>query len=118
MIVFGFAMPGPDMAAAIADGADLSEPSAEAIRVIGDVIFIGAEMSAAVLIAATGIHILRTRVLHRGVAWFSLVVALLLVILPIGWAALLFGVPLWVILVSVLLWRRGAQAIAPVAATA
>jgi len=110
VIVFGFAMPGPDMAAAIANGANLSEPAAEAIRVIADVIFIGAEMAAAVLLAATGILIWRTRALHRGVAWFSLFVALVLVILPIGWAALLFGVPLWVLLVSAMLWRRAKPA--------
>ena len=52
--VFGFALPGPDMAAAIADGADLSGPAAVAIRVVGDVFFLGAEMSAAVLLAASG----------------------------------------------------------------
>jgi hypothetical protein len=107
--VFGFALPGPDMAAAIADGADLSGPAAEAIRVVGDTFFIGAEMSAAVLLAATGVHALRTRSLPRWLAWVSLVVALVLIILPIGWAGLLFAFPLWVLVVSYLLWSASAS---------
>jgi hypothetical protein len=102
--VFGFALPGPDMAAAIADGADLSTQAAVAIRVTGDVFFLGGEMSAAVLLAACGVHALRTASLPRWLAWSSLVVALALIILPIGWAALLFAFPLWVLVVSYLLW--------------
>jgi len=39
-------------------------------------------------------------------AWASLVFALGLLIFPIGWAVLIFGVPLWTVVVSVLLWRR------------
>jgi hypothetical protein len=107
--IFGFALPGPDMAAAIADGADLSGPAAEAIRISGDVFFIGAEMSAAVLLAATGIHALRTGSLPRWFGWVSLVVALALIILPIGWAAMLFAFPLWVLFVSYLLWKKSAD---------
>ena len=102
--VFGFAMPGPDVAAAIADDADLSDAAAVAIRVVSDVFFLGAEMSAAVLLAATGVHALRTSSLPRWLAWVSLVIALALIILPIGWAALLFAFPLWVLVVSYLLW--------------
>jgi hypothetical protein len=102
--VFGFAMPGPDMAAAIADSADLSGQAAVAIRVVSDVFFLGAEMSVAVLLAATGVHALRTGSLPGWLAWVSLVVALTLIILPIGWAALIFAFPLWVLVVSYLLW--------------
>lgn len=107
--VFGFAMPGPDVAAAIADDADLSEAAAVAIRVMSDVFFLGAEMSAAVLLAATGVHALRTGSLPSWLAWVSLVVALALIILPIGWAALLFAFPLWVLVVSFLLWSASAD---------
>jgi len=34
----------------------------------------------------------------------SLVLAIWLLIAPIGWLALLFGVPAWTLLVSLLLW--------------
>jgi hypothetical protein len=109
--IFGFAMPGPDMAAAIADGEDLSGPAAEAIRIIGDVFFVGAEMSAAVLLAATGVLALRTLALPRWLAWVTLVVALVLIVLPVGWAGLLFGFPLWVLVVSYLLWSGSASTV-------
>jgi hypothetical protein len=107
---FGFGLAGPDMAAAIADDADLSEQAAVAIRVVGDVFFLGGEMSVAVLLAASGAHSLRTGSLPRWLAWVSLVVALALIILPIGWAALLFVFPLWVLVVSFLLWSASADA--------
>lgn len=105
---FGFALPGPDMAAAISDGADLSEQAAVAIRVVGDVFFIGGEMSVAVLLAASGAHALALGSLPRWLGWVSLALALALIILPIGWAALLFLFPLWVLAVSYLLWSASA----------
>jgi type IV secretory pathway TrbD component len=55
------------------------------------------------------VHSLRTGSLPRWLAWVSLVVALALIILPIGWAALLFGFPLWVLVVSFLLWSASAD---------
>ena len=76
---------------------------------MSDVFFLGAEMSAAVLLAATGVHALRTGSLPSWLAWVSLVVALALIILPIGWAALLFAFPLWVLVVSFLLWSASAD---------
>ncbi|HEU5065570.1 MAG TPA: hypothetical protein VFT86_06740 [Gaiellaceae bacterium] len=97
------------MAAAIADDVDLSEQAAVAIRVVGDVFFLGGEMSLAVLLAASGVHALRTGSLPRWLAWVSLVIALALVILPIGWAALLFVFPLWVLVVSYLVWSGSAE---------
>ncbi len=115
--IFGFAMVGPDMSAAIADGADLSAPAAEAIHIMGDVFFIGAELSAAVLLSAVGCHALATRVFPRWFGFLSLLVALVLIVLPVGWAALIFGFPVWVLLVSFLLWQgsaRGTPAGAPV----
>jgi hypothetical protein len=103
--IFGLAMPGPDMSAAIADGADLSAPAATAINVIADVFFIGAEMSAAVLLAAVGLLALRGA-FPRWVGWVSLFIALVLIVLPIGWAGLIFAFPLWTLLMAYLLWRN------------
>jgi uncharacterized protein (DUF58 family) len=45
-------------------------------------------------------------------------IAAVLVVPPIGWAGLIFGVPLWVLITSVLLWRRGEQAALPRETTA
>ena len=43
-------------------------------------------------------------------AWVSLVVGVLMLIPPIGWAGLIFAFPLWIVIVSVLLATRRAPA--------
>ena len=83
-----------------------SPAAADALSTLGDGFFIGAEVAAIVLVAATALAVLRTGVFPRWVAWVSLVLAVWLVIGPIGWIALLIGVPLWTLLVSALLLTR------------
>jgi hypothetical protein len=100
-------LPAADMAAALSND-ELTGDAALAINSLGDMFFIGAELTAALLIATVGTLFIRTRVLPVWLGWASLVVALWLLIPPIGWAGLLLGVPLWTILVSVLLWMRPA----------
>jgi hypothetical protein len=60
-----------------------------------------------------GLLYIRTRVLPAWVGWASLVLALVMLIPPIGWAGLLLGFPLWTVLVSVLLWMRPAAEPSP-----
>ena len=74
--------------------------------------FVAAEIALAVFLSALSILALRRLVLPRWLGWFGLVVTILLLIPPIGWAALLFLLPLWLIAASVLLWRRSAAAAA------
>lgn len=50
------------------------------------------------------------RAFPRWVAWVSLLLAVWLVIGPIGWLGLLFGVPVWTLLLSVLLWLQAPPA--------
>ncbi len=75
--------------------------------------FVAAEIALALFLAALSLLALRGLALPRWLGWFGIVVALILLIPPIGWAALLFLFPLWLIIASVVLWRRGA---APAAA--
>jgi hypothetical protein len=72
--------------------------------------FVAAEIALAVFLGALSILALRRLVLPRWLGWFGLVVTVLLLIPPIGWAALLFLLPLWLIAASVVLWRRSAAA--------
>jgi hypothetical protein len=61
--------------------------------------------------------VLRTAVCPRWWAYVSLAVAIVLVIGPIGWAALIFGTPIWALVTGVMLDRQaGAPATAPAAA--
>jgi hypothetical protein len=98
-------IPGPNLAGALAED-DLTPEAAQALTVVDDAFFVGAELAAALLLIATGLAILRYGALPRWVAWISFLFALWLLIPPIGWAGLLVGVPFWTIIVAVLLWMR------------
>jgi hypothetical protein len=68
--------------------------------------FVAAEVALAVFLGALSILALRRVVLPRWLGWFGVVVTVLLLIPPIGWAALLFLLPVWLIAASLILWRR------------
>jgi len=71
-----------------------------------DAFFVGAEYALSLLFFASAILVLRYAVLPRWLGWLSLVIGIVLLIGPIGWAAFIFATPIWTIIVSVLLWRR------------
>jgi hypothetical protein len=98
-------IPGADQAGALSND-QITGDAAVVFNNFGDAFFIAAEFAAAVLLAATALVVLATRALPRWLAWVSLVVALWLLIAPIGWAALIFAVPVWTIVVSLLLFMR------------
>lgn len=98
-------LPSADMAGALSED-QLTPDAAIVFNNLGDAFFLGAEFAAAVLAAATGLVILGTRVLPRWLGWFSLLLALLLLVAPVGWAGLIFGMPVWTILVSLYLFMR------------
>jgi hypothetical protein len=98
-------IPAANLSAAINES-DLTEESALAISLIDDAFFVGAELTAALMVVATGLVILRYGALPRWLAWAGFVLALWLLIPPIGWAGLIFGVPLWTIAAALFLWMR------------
>lgn len=105
MAVFLLMSPAGDMAGAINDD-ELTPDSALALRYIGDAFFIGAQLSAALFVAATGFLAVRLQALPAWLGWISFALALLLLIPPIGWAGLVFVMPLWILAASVLLYLR------------
>lgn len=88
----------------------LAPDSAVAYWFIGDGLFVAAFYGAAVMVAATGLAVLRTGALPRWLGWVSLLIALVLLVPWINWAAFIFVFPLWVIVVSVLLWQAASRA--------
>jgi hypothetical protein len=109
--VFDMGVIGGSAAGAIAaDEADnLTPQGAQALFFVDDAFFIGAEFMALVFMAAAGALILSSRALPVWLGWLALVIALGLLVVPIGWAFLLFGVPLWVLLASVMLFLRASR---------
>jgi hypothetical protein len=92
------------------DHNDTSNTSIDALVHVGDAFFGGVELFSIPLLVATGIVTLRSGGLPRWFAWVSLALALILAVPPIGWLGVIAGLPLWVLLSSVLLWRRPAPA--------
>jgi hypothetical protein len=98
----------PDVAGAFAsDNFDrnLDAGAAEAISSLGDAFFFAGEAMLAGFFFAVGLAAVRARALPAWLGWISLVLAVVAVIPPIGWAVVVFAFPLWLLLVSALLWR-------------
>ena len=96
-------MPGPDMAAAISKD-DLDASAALALGNMGDAFFLGAEYLLPVLLVASAIVAVRYGALPKWLAWIQVLVAIVLLTGFIGWAALIFAFPVWVVVVALLLW--------------
>lgn len=85
--------------------AELGAPEAAALNAVEAAFFIGAELSAIVLLAGAAAVALRTGALPRSWAAGSIALAVWLAIGPIGWVGVLVGLPVWTALTSVLLVR-------------
>lgn len=102
------AMTGGQTTGATTDAELLTPETAIVFWRLAHGFFVAAEIALAVFLGALSLLALRRLVLPRWLGWFGLVVTVLLLIPPIGWAALLFLLPLWLIAASVVLWRRSA----------
>ena len=65
--------------------------------------------------AVPGMVVLRSALMPKWWAWFGFVLAVVLAIGPIGWAGLIFGLPVWVLVTTFFLVRRAAAVPRPVA---
>jgi hypothetical protein len=97
---------------------EVSPAAAAAFHHLGDLFFMGAEVMLIPFVAAAAILAWRTAVLPRWWAVFGMIVAVVLAIGPIGWAALIFGTPVWLLGTSLLVGRRPRRNVAPATAVA
>lgn len=103
--VFALGIPTAGVVAGL--GVDhIGAAEAAALNAVESAFFIGAELSAIVLLAGAAAVALRTAVLPRWWAAVSIVLAVWLVIGPIGWVGLLAGLPVWTLVTSVMLVAR------------
>jgi hypothetical protein len=117
----GFAVAGlgifaPKGAVAISAN-DVSASTTAAMYHLTDGFFMSAELMAILPTAAVAVIALRTGVLPR---WWAIVSALLAVVLligPIGWAGLIFGMPVWTLGTGCMLGLRRSRSL-PVHAAA
>jgi hypothetical protein len=83
-----------------------------------DVFFVCAELAAVLPLAAVAIVAWKTRVLPRWWAAFSGLVAVVLIVGPIGWLGLIFGLPLWTLGTSLFVLLRSPERMRAAAAAA
>jgi hypothetical protein len=97
---------------------DVSPATAGALTHIGDAFFVGVEMTLIAMFVAVAVIALRTGIFPRWWAVLMLIVAVVLVIGPIGWAAVIFATPIWTLVTTWMLLRpRGRRPeVAPAAA--
>ena len=108
--IFGMLVPAPDIAAAINKN-DISAATAGTLHNSTDAFFVCAELAAVLLFVGAAVLAFRTKVLPKWWAALMVLVAVVLVIGPIGWAGLIFGLPVWTLGTSVMLLRSsGARA--------
>ena len=106
----------PDLAGAFASDTfdrNLDPGAAEAMSSVGDAFFFAAEVMLAGFLFAVGLAAIQARALPAWLGWISLVLAVIALIPPIGWAVVVFAFPLWLLLVSALLWRSAAPILHP-----
>jgi hypothetical protein len=65
-----------------------------------------AGLSGAVFLLAMGLTSLSSGAFPAWLAWASIALAVWLLIVPIAWIALVYAFPVWLIVVSLLLWTR------------
>ena len=106
MAVFGIGGQA-DVASAI-NSDSISAATAATLHRGGDVMFVGAELCFTAFLVAIAVVAFRTAVLPRWWAILGVVVAVVAYIGPIGWAALIFGLPVWLLVTTWLLVRSRA----------
>ena len=94
----------------------LDVAAAQALDGVGGVFFIGAQMTGVVMLSALALLARRTGALPHAWSVATLALAAWLAVLPIGWAGLIVGVPLWTLGTVALLIRPGAPQRAAVTA--
>jgi hypothetical protein len=97
--ILGLTIQGGDVAIAL-NKSSMPASAAGALYRLTDVFFVGAELVAIVPLAALAVLAFRTAVVPRWWGVVSAVIAVVLAIGPIGWAGLMFGVPLWTLVTS------------------
>ena len=99
---------------ALLDAADLGQPEvAQALNIIDNDNFFPSVIGLAVVLLATGWHVLVSQSLPRWLGWVSVVLGVLALAGPAGFIAFLLF-PIWVLIVAITLYR---QSMAPLATT-
>jgi type IV secretory pathway TrbD component len=113
----GMLMAAVDVAGGL-DKKDITPGTAATFHHAVDIFFVCAELAAILPIGVVAVVAWRTRILPRWWAAFSGLAAVVLIIGPIGWIALIFGLPIWTLGTSLIVLLGSRERIRATAATA
>jgi hypothetical protein len=85
---------------------DIDASGAAVLHHFSDAFFVATEYMLPVFFFSSAILALRYGALPKWLGWFSILIGIVLLIGPIGWAALIFATPIWVLVVSIWLYLR------------
>lgn len=105
---FGMLVAAVDVAGGI-QKSNIGPTTALAFHDASDIFFVCAELAAILPLAAVAIVAWRTRILPRWWASLSGLVALVLLVGPVGWAAVIFGLPIWTLGTSLFVLLRSPE---------
>lgn len=112
----GAAVIGINLAAADVPG-KISPTSEQTLNVLQNDVFLGLLIGTGVFLIANGLVIVNSAALPKWLGWVALPFGVIAVT-PLGWITLIFALPLWTLIVSVLIVvRPSAQTRAPAPAT-
>jgi hypothetical protein len=114
---FGMLFAATDVAGGI-DKTEIGPATAATFHHLGDLFFVCAELAAILPLSAVALLAWRTRVLPRWWAAFSGLLVVVLVIGPIGWIGLIFGLPIWTLGTSLFVLLGARTRVGAAAATA
>jgi len=100
------------------DKNDISPATALTFHHAVDIFFISAELAAILPLAVVAVVAWRTRALPRWWAVFSGLVAVVLLVGPVGWIGLIFGMPIWTLGTSLFVLLGSRTRVRAAAATA
>jgi hypothetical protein len=112
---FGMLFAALDVAGAI-DKSEIGPTTAAVFHHSSDAFFVCAELAAILPLAAVAVVAWRTRIFPRWWAGLSAFGAVVLVVGPIGWAALIFGLPIWTLGTSLFVLLRSPERVRGTAA--
>ena len=115
--VCGMLFAATDVAGGI-DKTEIGPATAATFHHAGDLFFVCAELSAVLAVGSVALVAWKTRVLPR---WWAVVSGLLvvdLVVGPIGWIGLIFGLPIWTLGTSLFVLLRSPERMRAAAAAA
>lgn len=115
--VFGMLFAAVDVAGAV-DKTDIAPATAAAFHHSSDIFFLCAELAAILPLGVVALVAWRTRVLPRWWAVFSGLLVVVLVVGPIGWIGVIFGLPVWTLGTSLFVLLRAPERLRTAAAAA